>query len=144
MILVAACLLGVGCRYDGKSKKNEDIIKSVKGKAFLAVCPEQLGGLPTPRARNYSVGGDGRAVLDKRARMRNADGKDVTDDFIRGAEAVLYLARMTGAKTMVGVEKSPSCGLTLVDCDGKWIKGEGVTTALLRKSGIEVTDRITG
>ena len=143
MILVAACLLGVPCRYDGKSKKNEGVIQSLKGKAFLAVCPEQLGGLPTPRARNYFVGGDGRAVLDKKARMGNAEGKDVTDNFVRGAEAVLYLARMTGARTMAGVEKSPSCGLSLVDCDGKWIKGEGVTTALLRESGIEVTDKIT-
>jgi len=141
-ILVAACLLGAKCRYDGKPKRNKKLIKALEDKPFVAVCPEQLGGLATPRPRNYFVGGDGKAVLEGKARIKNAEAKDTTDNFIRGAKEVLQLAQTTGAKVMIGVEKSPSCGMTLVDREGKWIRGEGVTTALLRKNGIEVRDKI--
>ena len=142
MILVSACLVGVRSRYDSGAKKNKKIIAALKGKAFLAVCPEQLGGFPTPRPRCHFICGDGRAVLQGKARVMNADGLDVTENFIRGAKEVLHLARLTGSKLMIGVEKSPSCGISRIDCEGKLISGEGVTTALLRMNGIKVREKL--
>jgi uncharacterized protein YbbK (DUF523 family) len=143
VILVSACLLGVNCKYNGGNNKNTDIEKLLASGEALPVCPEQLGGLPTPRPAAEITGGTGADVLDGKARVLNKEGKDVTEYFTKGAYETLKIARLTGAKKAVLKSKSPSCGCkTIYDGSftGKLIKGSGVTAELLRRNGIEVTE----
>ncbi len=99
MLLVSACLLGVRCRYDGSAAPEDNVV--CKESACVPVCPEQLGGLPTPRETAHLVGGDGMDVLDGNAFVVTEDGRDVTQHFLRGAEEVLRLARSLGAHRAV-------------------------------------------
>lgn len=130
MKLCSACLLGIKCGYDGKSKPNEKII-NYKDDILIPVCPEQLGGLPTPRA----------ASEQKYDKLFTKEGKDVTEFFVRGAEETLRIARMYGIKEAIMRQKSPSCGCGKI-YDGTFtktlIEGDGVTTALLKRNGIAV------
>jgi len=131
MIMISACLAGVRCRFDGASKPNEKVIELVRqGKAVL-VCPEQLGGMPTPRVPSEIVG---KKVMSK-------EGKDVTANFILGAEEALKIAKMYGCKEAILKQKSPSCGSGVI-FDGtfskKKIKGDGMFARLLKKNGIKV------
>ncbi len=114
MIIVSACLLGICCRYDGQSKPEARILELVaRRKGVIPVCPEQLGGLPTPRSAAYITAGlDGFAVLAGNARVRNIDGRDVTENFRRGAEQVSEIARLYGARRAILKSKSPSCGVS--------------------------------
>lgn len=141
MILVSACLAGVECRYDGRHNLVNTVELLVKkGKAVL-VCPEQLGGLSTPRLPAEIVGGTGDDVLDGRARVVDIKGNDVTDQFLKGAEQTLKIAQFYGATKAVLKESSPSCGSNMIydgTFKGKKMDGFGVTTALLRRHGIEV------
>ena len=89
MVAVSACLLGINCRYDGKSKQNPAILQRLKSEKILPICPEQLGGLPTPRIPSRLVDGDGFDVLDGKARVINLKGIDNTKAFIDGAFAAL-------------------------------------------------------
>ena len=100
MILVSACLLGCACRYDGQSKPHPLAQELAKRGLAVPVCPEQLGGLPTPR--NPSERRGERVVMN--------DGRDVTAEYRRGAEETLRLARLYGCTAAVLKEKSPSCG----------------------------------
>jgi len=93
MIAISACLLGFKCRYDGKSKKNSALIKLLESEKILPICPEQLGGLPTPRAPSNLVEGDGFDVLDGNAKVINSFGDDNTEAFIKGAYAALDMIR---------------------------------------------------
>ena len=131
IILCSACLLGIKCRYDGRSKQNEKIIKLSKKEIFVPICPEQLGGLPTPREPAEQRG---NKVITK-------SGKDVTQNFKRGAKQVLKLAKLLGIKEAILKQRSPSCGCGQI-CDGTFsnriIKGNGVTTSLLKRNGIKV------
>ena len=130
MRLVSACLLGVPCRYSGKDSRNDKIIE-LYGKDAIPVCPEQLGGLPTPREPAEMVG---EAVLTK-------SGENFTDYFRRGAELTLYIAKLSGATEAVLKQKSPSCGCgTVYDgtFTGKLAEGYGVTARLLKDNGIKV------
>ena len=141
--LVSACLLGVNCRYDGGSNLQPDIIDLVKnhGHTLIPLCPEQLGGLPTPRAPAEIKGGDGQLVLAGKARVLNIDGEDVTACFLLGAEQAWQLARVFGAEGAILKEGSPSCGTGTI-YDGsfqkKMIRGYGVTSALLINQGLAV------
>lgn len=137
-VLVSACLLGCRCRYDGESKPRADAIARLREVACVPLCPEQLGGLATPRPRQWLVGGDGHAVLDGHARVVNERGEDVTEQFVRGAEETLRLARLFGVELAYLKSKSPACGHGLVDIEGEWRDGDGVTTALLVRKGIRV------
>jgi len=132
IILCSACLLGIKCRYDGKSKANKKIIELSKKEILIPVCPEQLGGLPTPREPAEQRG---KKVITK-------SGKDVTKNFKMGAKQVLKLAKLFGIKKAILKQKSPSCGCGQI-YDGtfsdKVIKGNGVTTALLKREGIKIT-----
>ena len=105
---------------------------------MVPVCPEQLGGLSTPRPASAFVGGDGAAVLAGRARLVNDAGADVTEHFVRGAQATLRIARQTGAQRALLKDRSPSCGRTCVTIDGRRTSGVGVTAALLEEAGITV------
>lgn len=129
--LVSACLLGVKCRYDGKNKSNEKLMGLLEKDILIPVCPEQLGGLPTPRTPSEQKG----------ARVYLECGEDVTSYFVRGAEEVLRLAQLYDIKEAILKQKSPSCGCGQIydgTFSGTVINGDGVTTALLKRNGIKV------
>lgn len=147
-VLVSACLAGVRCRYDGEAHPDERVLDMVRSGRGIPVCPEQLGGLPTPRRRAEIRGGDGSDVLDGLARVVDEDGRDVTGPFLRGAEETLRLARLAGAERAYLRARSPSCGLgTVYDggFSGRLRPGDGVTAALLERHGLAViNDAIQG
>ncbi len=142
MKLCSACLLGIRCEWDGRDRyKNEKVIELSKREVLIPVCPEQLGGLPTPREPSEIINGDGFDVLNGKAEVLDRNRKNVTHNFIRGAEEVLYIARFYGIKQFIGKENSPSCGIKYIydgSFKGNVIRGSGVTSAYLRKNGIEV------
>lgn len=110
MILVSACLCGQRCRYDGQTKKNPDLMAVLAGKDMLPVCPEQLGGLPTPRPACRLIGGDGADVLAGRAIVMDHLGVDRTRAFLRGARLTLEMALSYRVDRCYLKAKSPSCG----------------------------------
>lgn len=132
-ILVSACLLGVCCRYDGGGKPDGRVLALQKRHTLIPVCPEQLGGLPTPRPPAEIRGG----------RVVNREGQDVTACYKRGAQEALRLARLYGCTHAVLKARSPACGSGGV-YDGTFSKtlapGQGVTAAALMRHGICVTD----
>ena len=136
--IVSGCLLGIACRYDGGTYASPGLIRFASSAKLIPICPEQLGGLSTPRPSASITGGDGDDVLSGRARVVNKEGEDVTDAYIRGAEESLRLARLTGAGIALLRESSPSCGLSTPYCESKTGFGRGVTAALLFSSGIRV------
>jgi uncharacterized protein YbbK (DUF523 family) len=138
-VLVSACLLGISCRYDKRAKTSESIVSN-HDILPVPVCPEQLGGMPTPRPPAQFTGGDGRDVWKGRARVIDAQGRDVTGLFMEGARQTLKIARIVGARWAVFKDGSPSCATRVVWKDGKKVPGVGVTTALLLDNGIAVMD----
>ncbi len=147
-ILVSACLAGRACRFDGSDEKDDRLARLVASGRAVLVCPEEDGGLATPRPPAEIVGGDGNDVLDGRARVVTREGVDVTDAYLEGAHAALEAARRAGARTVVLKARSPACGRGCV-YDGSFTRrlrpGDGVTAALLRRNGIEVvTDEELG
>jgi len=139
MVIVSACLLGVECRYDGRSKPNSDLIARLAGEGIVPVCPEQWGGLPTPRSPAQIVGGSGEDVLDGKAKVINRDGVDVTANYVRGAEQVLKLAQKLGITEAYLKSKSPACGFGHIRKGEELVEGNGVCAALLARNGIAVT-----
>jgi uncharacterized protein YbbK (DUF523 family) len=137
MILVSACLVGVNCKYNGKNNLNKKIRKLVKSGKAIPVCPEQLGGLPTPR-EPANLTADGFDVLKGKAKVLTESGKDVTINFVKGAREVLKLAKLLGAKKAILKARSPSCGCGKTWISGKVANGDGVTVALLKRNGIKV------
>lgn len=142
MKMVSACMAGYPCRYDAKSKPIPDIVAGVRAGELLPVCPEALGGLPCPRLSAEIAGGTGADVLDGKARVLTIDGTDVTDAFVKGAQAVLALCRLYGIEEAVLMLRSPSCGYGQI-YDGTHtrtlIPGNGVCAELLRRAGIRVS-----
>jgi uncharacterized protein YbbK (DUF523 family) len=139
-ILISSCLLGIKCRYDGGHSRAEEIIQKAQEIQFIPICPEQLGGLTTPRASSYIVKGDGKGVISGHARVINSLGKDVTEAFMKGAQESLKLAQLTGATKAIVKDKSPSCGLNTPYCDTDTGYGLGVTAALLLNAGITIIE----
>lgn len=130
-ILVSACLLGLCCRYDGASKPNQEVLNRLESQIFIPVCPEQLGGLATPRVPSEI---QGEKVVTK-------TGVDVTEQYERGAAQVLELAWLYGCKKAVLKAKSPSCGKGQIydgTFSGTLTEGNGVTARLLLSNGIAV------
>ncbi len=105
---------------------------------FIPLCPEQLGGLSTPRVPAWIVGGNGEDVLDGRAKVIDSNNRDVTDQFLKGAEEVREILRLMKVSTVIMKEKSPSCGVRFVSKGGVTKEGMGVTSALLMREGIHV------
>lgn len=138
LTIISACLAGYPCRYDGGDKTLPDFPEKVKRGEAIPVCPEQLGGLPTPRREAQIRGGDGSDVLNGKARVIDSAGVDVTEQFLRGARQVLKLARDLGATDAVLCDGSPSCGVEYIHRDDGKVRGSGVCTALLQSAGIEV------
>ncbi|MBU3924222.1 MAG: DUF523 domain-containing protein [Nanoarchaeota archaeon] len=130
MKIVSACLAGIGCRYDGSGKPCQKVIELIKEGKAIPVCPEQLGGLTTPRTPVEIVEGK---VLTK-------DGEDKTQEFIKGAEEGMKIAEMTNSTEAILKTKSPSCGCGKI-YDGTFtgnIKdGDGIFTKMLKQKGIK-------
>ncbi|MCF6179537.1 MAG: DUF523 domain-containing protein [Geopsychrobacter sp.] len=139
-LLVSACLLGINCRYDGTNNRNQQVIDFIaaNGRQAIPICPEQLGGLPTPRAKTWFTSGDGQDSLYGKARMRDERGLDPQLFFIRGAEETLKIARQCGCDTAILKQRSPSCGSQQVYCEGELIDGVGITCALLQREGLKI------
>ena len=141
MRVVSACLCGINCKYNGDNNKHEEFVKELRDGQVLPLCPEQLGGLTTPRSACEIEGGSGEDVLAGRARVINAAGEDLTVFFIKGAQECLAIMRQAGIDEAVLQRRSPSCGVNKI-YDGSFsshlIAGDGVTAALLRKHGIKV------
>ena len=130
-LLISACLLGIGCRYDGKCKNKIDIEPLLEKYNLIPVCPEIYGGLSTPRTPSERVGD----------RVLMKDGSDVTDNFISGAEAAYEIARVNSATKALLKAKSPSCGKGMIydgSFSGKLTEGDGVAAELLSSRGITV------
>ena len=130
-ILVSACLLGCPCRYDGQSRENPAVLALAKEHTLIPVCPEQLGGLPTPRTPSERIG-------DK---VMMKTGEDVTAAYEKGAKTALRLAKLLHADCALLKARSPSCGKGLIydgSFTGKLTPGDGVTAALLAENGIPV------
>ena len=130
-ILISACLVGDKTKYDGHSNYNDKIKLLLEKYELVPFCPEVEGGLPTPRKPSERI----------KDRVKMENGKDVTKNFQNGAELALNICLYLGIKTAILKDDSPSCGSTEI-YDGtfshKLIKGEGVTTELLRRKGIRV------
>ena len=129
--LISACLLGCRCRYDGASKPLPQIAALAERHTLVPVCPEQLGGLPTPRPPSERRGD----------RVVTRAGGDVTAQYRRGAEEALRLCRLLGCEAALLKERSPSCGSREIydgTFTGTLTEGDGVTAELLRAQGIPV------
>ena len=135
MILISACLCGVNCKYNGKNNLNEECLELLKKGEAILVCPEQLGGLPTPRKPSEI------RIVNNEVKVFMNDGTDVTENYIRGAKEVLNLAKELNIKKAILKKKSPSCGCGEI-YDGTFtntlIKGNGITASLLIENKIEV------
>ena len=130
--LISACLLGAPCRYDGESRPmSEAIQKLFEGNVLIPICPEVMGGLPTPRTPAERVC----------ERVLCRDGRDVSDAYRRGAEEVLRLVRLYRAEGVILRDRSPSCGTDGI-YDGTFLgrltAGMGVTAELLAKAGVPI------
>ena len=144
VVLVSACLLGRACRYDGATIPSPGVQIEVArldqlGHPIVAVCPEELGGLGTPRPAAQLAGGDGAAVLAGTTQVvRCSDGGDVTQPFVAGARAALA----AGVEVDLAILKarSPSCGPRSVSIDGVIRPGAGVFATLLQQAGAVVVD----
>jgi uncharacterized protein YbbK (DUF523 family) len=131
MIIVSGCLAGLHCRYNGEAKPNEDVMRMVAEGRALPVCPEQLGGLSTPRLPAEIIDG----------RVYRKDGMDITEEFQKGAKEALNLAQMVGANRAILKAKSPSCGSGKIydgSFSGVQVNGNGVFAELLKNNGFEV------
>ena len=146
MIIVSACLLGENCKYSGGNNKSENVIKYLEDKEYILVCPEQLGGLSTPRNPSEIItdgNKDGNDVLNGCTKVLSNKGIDVTKNFIQGAEKTLKIAKENNVKTAILKAGSPSCGYKKI-YDGTFlgnkIQGMGVTAAILNKENIALLD----
>lgn len=132
-IAVSACLLGENCKYNGGNNYSEKVSQFVEGHELILVCPEVLGGLPTPRESAEIVNGI----------VSHKGGTSVDAEFRRGAEMALKIVKDNQVDMVVLQSRSPSCGVNQIydgSFTGKLIPGQGLFTALLKKNGIKVID----
>ena len=135
MILVSACLVGINCKYSGGNNYNQKIFDLVKEGKAIPICPEQLGGLNTPR-KPVEL----KVINGKRYAIDN-EGKDFTENFERGALEVLKLAKNLNINKAILQPRSPSCGVDKIysgNFDNKLVDGNGILAELLKQNGIDV------
>ncbi|MEG0250498.1 MAG: DUF523 domain-containing protein [Peptostreptococcus sp.] len=154
-IIVSACLVGIDCKYNGKNNKDENVIKYLKNKEYITICPECFGGLSTPRVPSeIEYGKSGEDLVDKvekstnnefkkndYAKVYSKEGVDVTEEFLLGAQKALEIALDNRVSKAILKESSPSCGVNTIytgKFDGDKKQGQGVTTALFKKHNIMV------
>ena len=138
-VLVSACLLGRRCAYDGENRTSDGLVRDLvsQGEHPIPFCPEEAGGLGTPRPPAWIESQDAEAVLDGQARMVRSDGRDVTAGFLRGARGALEVCQREGIRRAILKQGSPSCGTRETHVGNVRVAGPGVTTALLRRHGVE-------
>lgn len=132
-ILVSACLLGKNCKYNGGNNLNQRVLDFIEGHEVIGVCPEQLGGLSTPRLPAEIVDGI----------VTNKEGISVDVQFRKGAQTALAVALEKKVDLAILQSRSPSCGVNEIydgNFSGKKIKGQGVFAKLLSAHGIKVLD----
>ena len=132
-ILVSACLLGKNCKYNGGNNLNQGVLEFIEGHEVIGVCPEQLGGLSTPRLPAEIVAGH----------VTNKEGVSVDAQFRKGAQTALAVALEKKVDLAILQSRSPSCGVKEIydgNFSGKKIKGQGVFAKLLSAHGIKVLD----
>lgn len=139
-VLVSACLLGRACRHDGAHNRDHELERELASDGLRAVpfCPEEHGELGTPRPAAWIEARSAAAVLDGDDRIVTRDGRDVTREFVRGAEGALALCKLHGISLALLKERSPSCGTCHTHVAGALTDGPGITTELLRRNGVEV------
>ncbi|MFA5411863.1 MAG: DUF523 domain-containing protein [Candidatus Micrarchaeia archaeon] len=131
MRIVSACLAGVNCRWDGKSKACPEVIELIENGKAIPVCPEQLGGLATPRP----------PAEQKDGRVLTKTGEDVTEKFELGAREALKIAQLANCDEAILKSKSPSCGVGKIydgTFSGNLVDGDGVFAKALKENGIRV------
>lgn len=135
MILVSACLAGLNCKYNGKNNYNEKIFNLVKEGKAIPICPEQLGGLTTPRTPSEIK------YINNERRVITKDGVDVTEEYEKGALEVLELAKKLNVTKVILKDRSPACGKGKI-YDGTFtsnlVNGNGILTDLLLENNIDV------
>ena len=137
--IFSACLLGINCKYNGENNFRKDIYRIYITEGGIPVCPEQLGGLPTPREPASFNGGDGKKVLSGNAKILGLEtGRDLTENFIKGAEEVIKIIKEQEIKCAYLKEGSPSCGVNFVYYGKERADGTGVTTAKLKEFNINI------
>ena len=132
-IMVSACLMGENCKYNGGNNLNEKMLEFVKGHEVISVCPEVMGGLPTPRIPAEIVNG---VVTAK-------DGRNVDKEFRTGAEIALQIAIDNQVDLVILQSRSPSCGPKQIydgSFSGKRIDGQGVFAKMLLENGFRILD----
>ncbi|MBN2644147.1 MAG: DUF523 domain-containing protein [Desulfuromonadaceae bacterium] len=141
-VLVSACLLGLPTRYSGVPKENQRVRDFLRRHQLIPipVCPEQLGGLPTPRPKTFFSQGDGEAVLEGTGLLVNEQGEERNQPFILGAQATLAIARECNCELAILKERSPSCGSRQIYLGSQLISGRGVACALLVKKGLQIVN----
>ncbi len=139
-VLVSACLLGRSCRYDGRHNLDEPLedLLGERDEEAVPFCPEEVGGLSTPRPPAWIESKDARAVLDGQDRIVTEETVDVTEAFLRGARAAAAECKLQGIERAYLKERSPSCGVAETHVDALRVSGPGVTACLLTSLGIEV------
>lgn len=139
-VLVSACLLGRRCRYDGRENKDGELERELAARGLEAIpcCPEEEGGLGTPRPPAWIESASAAGVLEGRERVLTEAGADVTSAFLAGARIALERCREHGIAHAFLKERSPSCGVHRTHAAGELVEGPGVTAELLRRAGIEV------
>ena len=144
-LLISACLLGYCCRYDGSNNGPIPELMQLKRRYHLIpICPEQLGGLPTPRPPSEIVA----TAQGGRLRVMTREGADVTAAFERGAREAVRIARAQGCAVAILKAKSPTCGCGPAGVydgsfTGRLVAGEGIAARALREAGVRVTDEAT-
>lgn len=139
-VLVSACLLGRACRYDGRDNDDRALARELaaRGERPVPFCPEEHGGLGTPRPPAWIERASAAAVLDGEDRVVTDEERDVTAEFVRGAQGALATCREHGIRKAYLKERSPSCGSCRTHVGNELVDGPGVTTELLRRSGVDV------
>ncbi len=130
-VLISACLMGVYCRYNGERRAMDGLAELMEKHTLIPVCPETLGGMPTPREPSEIRDG----------RVYSKSGADVTEFYERGAAETVRLARLYGCEWAILKERSPSCGSGIIHdggFSGGLAAGDGIAAAALKKAGVTV------
>ena len=139
-MIVSACLLGLKTRYDGESRADAAVLDLLRtdGWTPIPVCPEQCGGLPTPRPKAEFRSGDGSLLIDGQGQIVNTLGEDVSTPFLQGADLTVSIARLCRCTVALLKERSPSCGVHQIYRNGEVTEGVGVTAFCLKKAGLQL------
>jgi len=136
-IIVSACLVGKRCRYNGEDRTHAGVTRFLRGKNYVAVCPEMLAGWGVPRPPVEFHGGGARSVVERKAGIIDERGRDRTTSLLKGVAKAVRRAVVLEAREAILKEKSPSCGVGQVYRDGRLRRGEGVFTYWLRRYGVK-------